>query len=132
MSIMFSFLLVVAWAELESSQRQATAAAAIATTEALVAKQMEPTTEAKQQLAAEMEELAEGWVRHLGELQEPFTAGSLVVAAAAVAGIVARVAVAAAEAEAVMEKAMLRSSVGPSFTFAAAVTIVDMSAVAAV
>ena len=131
MSIMFSFLLVVAWAELESSQRQATAAAAIATTEALVAKQEEPTTEAKQQLAAEMEELAEGWVRHLGELQEPFTAGSLVVAAA-VAGIVVRVAVAAAEAEAVMEKAMLRSSVGPSFTFAAAVTIVDMSAVAAV
>ena len=46
MSIMSSFLFVVAWAELESSQRQATAAV-IAATEAFVAKQEEPITKAK-------------------------------------------------------------------------------------
>ena len=64
---MSSFLFVVAWAELESSQRQATAAA-ITVTVALVAKQEEPTTKATLQLAAEMEELVEVRVRHLGEL----------------------------------------------------------------
>ena len=67
MSIMSSFLFVVAWAELESSQQQATAAV-IAATVALVTEKEEPTTKAKLQLAAEMEELVEVRVQHLGEL----------------------------------------------------------------
>ena len=46
MSIMSCLLFVVAWAELESSQRQATAAV-IAATVAFVVKQEEPTTKAK-------------------------------------------------------------------------------------